>query len=98
MENISLSVVSPNALVDPLTPADHVLHDLDAARLRRAVGALPEVERHVICWRYGLLVEGPLSHRQIANRLNMSRRRVRAIERRALESLRAHVPKSEVAA
>ena len=67
---------------------EQVIADLEAARLRRAVRALPTLELVVIIALYGL--SGPtLSRRQASARLGLSRRNLAAIEQRALGRLRS---------
>jgi RNA polymerase sporulation-specific sigma factor len=76
-------------LPDPDTDVEaSVVASMEAERLRRAVRALPVLERKVIVARYGLLGE-TLSCRQLAHRLGLSRSNVSAIEQRALERLRS---------
>ncbi len=69
---------------------------IEAARVRRLVGGLPQLERHVICWRYGLGGES-LSVRQVAARLGVSLGGAWKIEQRALEQLRGHYGLAEAA-
>ncbi|HVM10597.1 MAG TPA: sigma-70 family RNA polymerase sigma factor [Acidimicrobiales bacterium] len=63
----------------------HVRLQEDA--LRKALGALPEIEQKVIALRYGLEGESPLSLSEIARRLRMAPRRVRSLEETALARL-----------
>ncbi|MCW3002633.1 MAG: hypothetical protein JWQ20_1931 [Conexibacter sp.] len=74
--------------VDPAPgPLEAQIIDLEAARVRRLVGALPPLERRVVNWRYGL--DGPeLTVRQVAARLKVSVRTAWLIEQRGLEYLR----------
>lgn len=60
---------------------------IEAARVRRFVRALPVLERKVIAYRYGLAGQ-PMTCRQVAERLNISKSTVSVIEQRALERLR----------
>ena len=61
---------------------------LDSATVRRAVARLGDPAATIIRARFGLNGDPePLSYAQIARQLRMSRRRVRAIELRALEDL-----------
>lgn len=79
-------------LVQQLPDPDADVHDaavinIEAARVRRFVRALPMLERKVIAARYGLTGE-PLSCRQVSARLGLSRSTVSDIEQRALQRLR----------
>ncbi len=79
-------------LLEELPDLDHDVHEaavinIEAARVRRFVRNLPMLERKVIAARYGLTGE-PMSCRQLAARLGISRSSISAIEQRALERLR----------
>jgi RNA polymerase primary sigma factor len=60
---------------------------LEEAALRKALDSLPEIEQQVIALRYGLEGGSPLSLSEIARRLRMAPRRVRALEETALARL-----------
>lgn len=67
---------------------ERVVVSIEVARLRRFMRALPMLERRVLVARYGL-VGRPLTCRQIATQLGLSRRNVSTIEQRALDRLRS---------
>jgi len=73
-----------------IVPPDDVTaeRDLDARTLS-ALGALPEREREIVRLRFGLGDEGDHNLEEIGNRFGISRERVRQIEARALQRLRA---------
>jgi RNA polymerase sigma factor (sigma-70 family) len=62
---------------------------IEVARLRRAFRTLPELERRVLAWRFGLAGTEQLSIRQIATRLGLSVGTVWNLEQRGLEALRS---------
>lgn len=67
---------------------------IEPRRLRGAVNELPEPERHVLAWRFGL--DGlTLTRREIAERLTLKPSAVAALETAALARLRVRL---EVAA
>jgi RNA polymerase primary sigma factor len=66
---------------------EEVASDIDGARLRDAVGTLPEVERNVITLRFGLDRDEPQALRETGRRLGLSSERVRQLEDRALRRL-----------
>lgn len=57
--------------------------------IRRALVLLDERERHIIRNRFGLNGGGELTLEEIGRSLNLSRERVRQLEREAKEKLRA---------
>jgi len=79
-------------LLDELPDIDVDVHEtavinIEAARVRRFVRRLPVLERKVIAARYGL-AGNPMSCRQLATRLGISKSTVSDIEQRALDRLR----------
>jgi RNA polymerase sigma factor (sigma-70 family) len=60
----------------------------EARHLYRALARMPERERQVLIWHYGLNGVGELSHRQIAERLGVSRVTAWRLERAGLERMR----------
>lgn len=56
---------------------------------------LPEREKQVLCLRYGLYQQEPVTQREIAGRLGISRSYVSRIEKRALGKLRAEFEKNQ---
>ena len=61
----------------------------DIKRLYENVeSVLSDRERQVICMRYGLYQKKPVTQREIARRMGISRSYVSRIEKRALEKLR----------
>jgi RNA polymerase primary sigma factor len=86
VENGSLA----DLVADPEAPDP--VEKLHQARLARTVELLlehlSEREREVLGWRFGLAEEGELTLREIADRLELSRERVRQIEAAAIRRLR----------
>lgn len=84
--------ITVGQLLDELPDMDTDVHEMavvniEAARVRRFVRTLPLLERKVIAARYGL-VGKPMSCRQVAARLGISKSSVSDIEQRALDRLR----------
>lgn len=64
------------------------VESIEAARLRRALAALPPLERKVLELRWGLSCGSQLSKRQVGERLSLPCSRVWRIEQRAMGRLR----------
>jgi RNA polymerase primary sigma factor len=71
------------------SPEEEVHLSLRTESLRKAVEDLPDNEREVIVLRYGLKDGEPWTLKEIADRLGVSRERVRKIEEKALQRLSA---------
>lgn len=86
---------NPLTYMDVIAVEDHVEEEVDAriksARVRRLVETvLCERERQIITLRYGLGGQAPLTQREVAELLGISRSYVSRIEKGALEVLREH--------
>ena len=82
----------PLTLSDVIAGDDTIIDDLDlkinAEKLYRYIGeVLDDREREIVELRYGLIGE-PLTQREVASKLNISRSYVSRIEKKALEKLR----------
>ena len=80
------------SLMDVISVDDDMLDNLDAReswnKMRQCVkNCLNEREAMIICLRYGLGGQNPLTQREIAARCGISRSYVSRIEKRALEKL-----------
>jgi RNA polymerase primary sigma factor len=70
------------------SPEDEVSVSLEQSALKQAVEELPDREREVVKWRYGLNGDtDPQSLEEIGRRLGLTRERVRQIEAAALRRL-----------
>ncbi len=70
------------------SPEDEVTVSLEQTALKQAVEELPDREREVVKWRYGLNGDtDPQSLEEIGRRLGLTRERVRQIEAAALRRL-----------
>ena len=83
-------------LMDVISVDDTISDDIDRAikceKLRRIVREeLDETERRIITERYGLSGGKPLTQREIAAELNISRSYVSRIEKRILEHLKSKI-------
>ncbi len=72
------------------TPEELVMHSSLSTDLKRLMVNLTPQQRKVLTLRFGLEDGQPLTLRKIGSRLKLSCERVRQIERKALNHLRAH--------
>lgn len=87
-------------LMDIIMQDDTILEDLDlkinSTKLYRYMEEmLDEREKEIIQWRYGLLAD-PLTQREVAKKLGISRSYVSRIEKKALEKLRKRFERGDV--
>jgi RNA polymerase primary sigma factor len=79
---------------------DAVIEEMEAAWLREAIGRLPQKARYVLVRRYGLDDRDPPTLAELAAELELSRERVRQLQREAeflLKSGTRRVPRRSVA-
>lgn len=86
-------------LTDIIADEDNILENLDlkmkSEHLHKLVGAcLEERERTIVLMRYGLGGRIPMTQREVAKKLDISRSYVSRIEKKALERLRREFQKS----
>ncbi len=84
---------NPLTYIDIIKTDDTIADDLDVKiKLARAVeyikSELSDREREIIVMRYGLGVDAPITQREVADMLGISRSYVSRIEKNALEKLR----------
>ena len=88
---VSIEALSPerDALTDTrTTPPDEALLDaVEVARLQVLLEAIDPREAEILRLRFGIDADGPLTLREIGERFDVSRERVRQIETRALRKL-----------
>jgi RNA polymerase primary sigma factor len=76
---------------DQATPEQEVNVSLEQMVLKRALEDLPDRERQILKWRYGLDGDpDPASLEEIGRRMGLTRERVRQIESTALKRLAEH--------
>jgi len=86
---------NPLTYIDVIATEDHVEEELDksikSSRVRRLVETvLAAREREIISLRYGLTGDAPLTQREVADKLGISRSYVSRIEKSALDTLREY--------
>lgn len=78
-------------------PCDEMDRDLVRQTIRHSLSSLPEREREVLEWRFGLKGDRELTLREIGERFGLSRERVRQIQLKGLARLRDRVDVTELA-
>lgn len=73
--------------VDEQTAIEKIMQTEDFSQLYQHLSALDSRELEILMYRYGLLGHEPLTQKEIANKLNISRSYVSRIEKRALIKL-----------
>lgn len=86
---------NPLTYLDVISSDDSIAEDLDLQmHAERARGLIRDIldgrERQIVILRYGLSGEAPLTQREVAKALGISRSYVSRIEKKALERLRDH--------
>jgi RNA polymerase primary sigma factor len=67
---------------------EEVIGEMEAEHLKDAIERLPERVRYVLVRRYGLVGLEPATLAELANELDISRERVRQIQREAVKRLK----------
>ncbi len=76
--------VDPNAL----SPYDHLANSKWNAEVRRLLTTLTPIESRIIRWRFGLDDEDELTLKEIGDKYNLSRERIRQLQEQALGKIR----------
>ena len=77
-------------IVDPKadSPDEHVVEESLVISLNEVLDTLTDSEREILCMRYGLNGYEPMSLQQIGDKFNLSKERIRQIEKKAIRRLR----------
>jgi hypothetical protein len=71
-----------------LSPFDHLANRKWSDEVRRLLGTLTPVEAQIIRWRFGLDDTDELTLKEIGDKYNITRERIRQIQEKALEKIR----------
>ncbi|MBR6736215.1 MAG: RNA polymerase sporulation sigma factor SigK [Oscillospiraceae bacterium] len=83
-------------MADETSMVEEIENKMRASKLRRLVNELPdEREKEIIILRYGLSGGEPMTQRNVAQRLKISRSYVSRIEKKAIERLREGLSEDE---
>lgn len=69
-----------------------VMHETETEDLKHAIKRLPEKARYVLIRRYGLDDRDPATRAEVGGALNLSRKRVRQLQRVAELALKVDAP------
>ncbi len=73
------------------SPYEHVAASAWSSQVRRLLDTLTPIEARIIRWRFGLDEEEELTLKEIGDKYNLSRERIRQLQEQALEKIRRHV-------
>jgi RNA polymerase primary sigma factor len=74
-----------------LSPYDALENQKWSAEVQRLLLTLTPIESHIIRWRFGLDDEDELTLKEIGDRYNLSRERIRQLQEQALGKIRRHL-------
>ena len=74
-----------------LSPFDHLANRTSGGEIRRLLATLTPMEARILRWRFGLDDEDELSLREIGDKYNLSRERIRQLQEQALDKLRTQM-------
>lgn len=74
-----------------LSPYESLLSQKWGDEVRRLLGTLTPIESRIIRWRFGLDDEDELTLKEIGDKYNLSRERIRQLQEQALGKIRKHM-------
>ncbi len=74
-----------------LSPYDALANEKWSAEVRRLLTTLTPIESRIIRWRFGLDDEDELTLKEIGDKYNLSRERIRQLQEQALGKIRKHM-------
>ena len=74
-----------------LSPYDSLANQKWSAEVRRLLTTLTPIESRIIRWRFGLDDEDELTLKEIGDKYNLSRERIRQLQEQALGKIRKHM-------
>ena len=86
--SIELNLSEVEALIDKSCPETQAINDELKETIKNILGDLPERTADILVCRYGLNGDYPMLLREIAEKHNLSKDRIRQIEAKALRTIR----------
>ena len=74
-----------------LSPYESLVAQKWGQEVRRLLGTLTPIESRIIRWRFGLDDEDELTLKEIGDKYNLSRERIRQLQEQALGKIRKHM-------
>jgi RNA polymerase primary sigma factor len=74
-----------------LSPYENLVSQKWSDEVRRLLGTLTPIESRIIRWRFGLDDEDELTLKEIGDKYNLSRERIRQLQEQALGKIRKHM-------
>jgi RNA polymerase primary sigma factor len=74
-----------------LSPYENLVSQKWGEEVRRLLGTLTPIESRIIRWRFGLDDEDELTLKEIGDKYNLSRERIRQLQEQALGKIRKHM-------
>jgi RNA polymerase primary sigma factor len=74
-----------------LSPYDNLANQKWAEEVRRLLGTLTPIESRIIRWRFGLDNEDELTLKEIGDKYNLSRERIRQLQEQAIGKIRKQI-------
>ncbi|HEX3596345.1 MAG TPA: sigma-70 family RNA polymerase sigma factor [Polyangiaceae bacterium] len=76
---------------NPTSPYDNLAASRWAEEVRRLLGTLTPIESRIIRWRFGLDNEDELTLKEIGDKYNLSRERIRQLQEQAIGKIRKQI-------
>ncbi len=73
------------------SPYENLISQKWGEEVRRLLGTLTPIESRIIRWRFGLDDEDELTLKEIGDKYNLSRERIRQLQEQALGKIRKHM-------
>ena len=77
-----------------MSPYDDLAASRWADEVRRLLGTLTPIESRIIRWRFGLDNEDELTLKEIGDKYNLSRERIRQLQEQAIGKIRKQIRES----
>jgi RNA polymerase sporulation-specific sigma factor len=92
---------NPLTILDVMKVEDHIVDQIDfktkaSLALHAVKTKLDEREKEIVCLRFGLCGKTPITQREVAKKMGISRSYVSRLEKAALEKIRTFMDKTQI--